>query len=88
MQAREAFWRGPRRATRSTESSLFVARVRYGAEECVLGLARIEPVVLDHYGHVRLDDARVVSVDRYGLGVFEVVEAHVQRERRAGTITW
>jgi hypothetical protein len=36
----------------ATKYSLFVARVRYGAEERVLCLAQIEPGVLHHYGHV------------------------------------
>jgi hypothetical protein len=36
----------------ATKSSLFVARIRYGAKERVLCLARIEPGMLHHYGHV------------------------------------
>jgi hypothetical protein len=60
-------------------SSLVVARVGYGAYQGALGLARVEPGVLHHYGWIRPDDASVVGVGRDGLRVLQLVEPHVQR---------
>src|SRR2546423_2816917 len=53
-----------------------------GAQECILGLAGIEPRVLRHDGNIRADQAGKIRVPRDGLRILEVIEADMPRATR------
>jgi hypothetical protein len=52
-------------------------RVGDGGKEGVVGLPGVEAGVLGHHRHVGFDHAGVIRVFRNGLGIGEIVEAHV-----------
>lgn len=50
---------------------------RYGCDESVFGLSRIQSRVLHDYRYVRLDQARIVSVTRNWFRFFQIIKPDV-----------